>query len=446
MKMTLRFCLGLLLVGAGLAAHTTPQANSQTNPQPTGLPGKPFYFKTTWMVGGQGDWDFIRLDPSYMQLLIAHGPEVQVVDLESGAVVGRIGELLNAADIALDDHGEFGYISDGRASRVLVYDRRTHHREAWLPTGPSPRTMVFEPSTRLLFVVCGPPVQEAAANDNASPQQIPRSTARVQPRQAAGTPTPEPGSFQLPKATAASPHGPEEPRKSVITVIDTARNAVLGSLLVHGRAGFIDSDGDGHVFVNIVNESSVIRLDAAGVQSFLEKKATAAAESVFPVLDWSGGAAGTRPPSEAYREFGLGNRCIQPQGLAVDGRDLRLFVACSDRKMAVVNADTGQVMTTVPTGSGTGVIAYDAPRELIFAANGDVGGSLTVIQRDVTDTYNVVQTLPTTNRARVLAVNPSTGDVYLASDAAQTGTPAPEGPNPRTARRPSTFHVLVIGH
>ncbi len=198
--------------------------------------------------------------------------------------------------------------------------------------------------------------------------------------------------------------------------------------------------------VNLLNEASVIQLEATGIRSSLEKAKKEQPPTGVAELDWSGHSEETHAPGALLKAFWLGSKCPLPQSLAVDGRDLRFFVACSDRTIAVVNADTGELVTTVPTGSGTGMITYDAPHGLLFAANGDVGGSLTVIERHVTDTYDVIQTLPTTNRARVVAVNSQTGDVYLASDAAQAGTPAPQGSNPKTAKRPSTFHILVIGH
>ncbi len=43
-------------------------------------------------------------------------------------------------------------------------------------------------------------------------------------------------------------------------------------------------------------------------------------------------------------------------------------------------------------------------------------GSLTIIRRNLTDSYAVIQELPTQARARTLAVNPATGEVYLVTN------------------------------
>jgi len=55
--------------------------------------------------------------------------------------------------------------------------------------------------------------------------------------------------------------------------------------------------------------------------------------------------------------------------------------------------------------SGTDAVGFDPGRGLIYIANGGANGSLTVIRQDVTDTYAVIQDLPTRQRARTLAVN-----------------------------------------
>ena len=56
-------------------------------------------------------------------------------------------------------------------------------------------------------------------------------------------------------------------------------------------------------------------------------------------------------------------------------------------------------------------------RGLIYSANGGGYGSLTIIQQDAnTDSYAVIQNLPTLARARTLAVDPSSGVVYLVTD------------------------------
>ena len=42
--------------------------------------------------------------------------------------------------------------------------------------------------------------------------------------------------------------------------------------------------------------------------------------------------------------------CEDPSGMAIDQQHRRLFVGCGNKLMAVINADTGKVVTTLPIG------------------------------------------------------------------------------------------------
>ncbi len=63
--------------------------SAQQPPQPTQLPGDVFVIKTAWFIGGTGPWDYLTMDPVARRLFIAHGAQVQVVDVETGAVAGQ---------------------------------------------------------------------------------------------------------------------------------------------------------------------------------------------------------------------------------------------------------------------------------------------------------------------------------------------------------------------
>jgi DNA-binding beta-propeller fold protein YncE len=118
-------------------------------------------------------------------------------------------------------------------------------------------------------------------------------------------------------------------------------------------------------------------------------------------------------------------------------------------KMAVLDANTGNTVTALPIGPGPDAVGYDPDRSLIFTANGDAQGSLTIIRQDVTDSYAVIQTLPTRERARTLAVNSSTGQVYLVTviEVAKVGVPPANGIGTlKMTPQDSSFQVLVVGN
>ncbi len=430
--------------------------SAQQPPQPTQLPGDVFVIKTAWFIGGTGPWDYLTMDPVARRLFIAHGAQVQVVDVETGAVAGQIAGLHEAHAIVLDESGEFGFISDGPANQVAIFDRRSLQVVATVDTGPSPRALAFDAQTGLLFAVCTNPLGQAAPQTPGAPQQ---RSGNANSSGAARSPAPQPGANREIKGT--------------VSVIDVAAQRRIGEILMPGKLGFAQSDGNGQIFVLFVDRNQVARLDASAIAALLHRNAEATAtpqtelasaeagpsqagnakdnpspeEAAPTVLDWSHGARQPQSAQESMRLFDLGSACRAPRSLAVDGAHQRLFVACDNLKLAVLNAGSGEAVTTLPIGSGTDTVGYDPGRGLIYTANGGAHGSLTIIRQDVTDTYDLIQNLPTRQRARTLAVNTDTGEVYLVTDYVGVDL-AQSGGIGTLKTRPveGSFQVLVIGH
>ena len=200
-------------------------------------------------------------------------------------------------------------------------------------------------------------------------------------------------------------------RSGDATAFDAAHGTVAGTIPLGGKPEFAVADGKGRVYVNIEDKSEIVALDTKA----LEVK--------------------SRWPLEP---------CEEPSGLAFDSAHGRLFTVCSNRLMAVVDATTGRVVTTLPIGGGVDAAAYDPATGLVFASNGE--GTLTVVHEDSPDSFRVVENVPTQAGARTLALEPKTHRVFLST--AQFGPrPAPtaEVPRPRPSIVPGSFVVLVVG-
>jgi DNA-binding beta-propeller fold protein YncE len=136
--------------------------------------------------------------------------------------------------------------------------------------------------------------------------------------------------------------------------------------------------------------------------------------------------------------------CESPSGLAMDVKSRRLFVGCDNKMMAVVNADTGKVITTLPIGDGVDADRFDPDNNLAFASCGE--GVLTVVKEDSPDKFSVVQNVKTQRGARTMGLDSKTHRVYLVT--AKFGPPpaaTAEQPHPRPSILPDTFEVLVVG-
>jgi DNA-binding beta-propeller fold protein YncE len=196
------------------------------------------------------------------------------------------------------------------------------------------------------------------------------------------------------------------------SVINASSGEVVGTIKLDGKPEFAVTDGEGMIFVNIEDKSEVTAIDAKGMT----------VKSNWPLTG-----------------------CEAPSGLAIDREHHRLFSGCSENKlMAISDAETKKLVTTVPICDGTDGTRYDAGTELAFASCHD--GHLTVIREVSPDKFAVVQSVTTELGARTLALDPKTHDIYTVT--AKFGPrPAPSAgnPHPRPTILPDSFEVLVVG-
>jgi YVTN family beta-propeller protein len=319
----------------------------------TALAAQHYQMEKPIRLGGEGFWDYLTADTPNRRLYVSHGTEVEVVDLDSRAPVGKITGLNGVHGIAVADDLGKGFISSGRGNSVAVFNLKDLQTVATVKTGVNPDGIVYEPVHRLVLTFNG--------------------------------------------------------RSNDATVINAATAAVTGTIALGGRPEFPVADGKGDVYANIEDKSEIVRLDPVALK-------VKARWSILP--------------------------CEGPSGLAMDTARRRLFSVC-DKKMAVVDADSGRMVATLPIGDGPDAAFYEPSARLAFASNGD--GTLTVVKQESADRYVVAQTVQTQRGARTMALDTKTGVVYLPD--ADFGAPpkaTAENPRPRPSIVPGSFRVLVV--
>jgi DNA-binding beta-propeller fold protein YncE len=188
-------------------------------------------------------------------------------------------------------------------------------------------------------------------------------------------------------------------------VLDAASGKVLATIPLGGKPEFAASDGKGKLFVNIEDKSELA------------------------VIDVNSNTATAHWPLKG---------CEEPSALAFDVAHGRLFSGCGNKVMAVTDAASGKVITTVPIGAGVDAGRFNAKAHEVFMSCGD--GTLLVIHEDSPDKYAVKQTVQTARGARTMALNTDTNTVYLVT--AEFGE---KGPNDRRPPMiPGTFKLLVV--
>ncbi|HLQ14027.1 MAG TPA: hypothetical protein VK130_12400 [Steroidobacteraceae bacterium] len=199
---------------------------------------------------------------------------------------------------------------------------------------------------------------------------------------------------------------------SDLTVIAADTGAIVGSVSLQGsKLEQLAFDGHGRAFVNDEDQSAVHVFDTHALK---------------PIAHWS------VAPGEG------------PTGIAYDAAHHRLFVACGNRQLIALNADTGAVVATLPIGADPDGAAFDGGRNLIFVSNRD--GTLTVAHEDGPDQYTVLQNVATGPGARTIALDSKSGRIYLPSARFGVSPPATQAqPEPRPPMIPESFGIVVVG-
>jgi hypothetical protein len=316
----------------------------------------PYHLIQTIPIPGDYGWDYLTADTEGRRLYVSHDREVVVLDLDAATIIGKIpGKSIHGIAIARD-LGR-GFISCSDPGSVIIFDLKTLATVDKVMVGEDPNGIIFDQRTKRVFTAD-------------------RGSKRV-------------------------------------TAIDGATGKVAGVIDgLGGRTEHLASDGAGHVFLNMQDRHTVLRLDSQALK----------------VLD-------TWPLTP----------CEQPSSMDMDRKNERIFIGCRSGVMTVVEGNTGRIVSTQPIGRGVDATEFDPDRALVFFSTGGGNGALSVFHEESPDKYTLVEEAKTQAGARTMALDRKTGRVYLS--VAQFGPrPEPTAANPQTrpAMLPGTFSVLVF--
>ena len=168
--------------------------------------GSGYHVVKTYKVGGDGFWDYLKLDPDSHRLFISHGTHVAVIDADSGKPVGDIPDTPGVHGIALAPEFNRGFTSNGREGTVTIFDLKTLAVITKVKdVGENPDAILYDPATKRVFTMNG--------------------------------------------------------RSHDSTAIDAATGTIVGKIPLDGKPEFGVSTGSGELFVNIEDKSELIAID-----------------------------------------------------------------------------------------------------------------------------------------------------------------------------------------
>ncbi len=276
-----------------------------------------------WPVGGTGGWDYLTLDASGARLFVSRGTRVDVIDTQAGKIMASIPNTNGVHGIALAADLHRGYISNGKADSVTVFDLDTLKTIKEAPvSGHNPDAILYDPSGKHVFTFNG--------------------------------------------------------RSKDVTVLDAATLATVSTLPVPDKPEFAVDDGDGTIFVNIESEPgqmAVIDSRKLTVKAVWALPGCAspsglaldrAHHRLFSVCDGKIMVVTDATTGKQVAKVAIGEG---PDAAAFDaGRGL-VFSSNADGTLTVIHQDTAdryQVAYTVPTQKGARTMALDSVHGKVY--------------------------------------------------------------------------------
>jgi YVTN family beta-propeller protein len=168
-------------------------------------------FKVTkkYPVPGDGGFDYIVFDGSSNRLYISHGTVVDVLEADSGKVLGKVEDTPGVHGIAIVPNLHRGFTTNGGDATVSVFDTNTLKTIKKISVAKDPDFVFYDPRTKRVLVCHG---------DGAA-----------------------------------------------ITAIDPDKEAVIGKIDLGGGAEAAVVNGKGAGFVNLEEEGVVVNFDPQGL-------------------------------------------------------------------------------------------------------------------------------------------------------------------------------------
>jgi DNA-binding beta-propeller fold protein YncE len=194
---------GLTVVFAGVsrAGGSGRAAASQAGTTPA------YHVTHTYKIGGDTFWDYMAADAAHRHLFVSHGDHVVVMNVDTGAVIGSIPNTQGVHGIAVADDLNRGFISDGGANQVTIFNLTTLKTIGTVKvTGRGPDCIIYDPASQRVFTFNG-------GSDNS-------------------------------------------------TAIDAKTGKVVGTIALGGRPEYAVADGRGHVYNNLEDKSEQVAIDS----------------------------------------------------------------------------------------------------------------------------------------------------------------------------------------
>jgi DNA-binding beta-propeller fold protein YncE len=105
--------------------------------------------------GGHEYFDYVTVDAEARRVYLSHGAEIKVMDADNFSIVGTISGLKRCHGVALVPELGKGFITDGDAAAVVMFDMKTLKVTGEIKSYPDTDSIVYDPTSKLIFTFNG---------------------------------------------------------------------------------------------------------------------------------------------------------------------------------------------------------------------------------------------------------------------------------------------------
>ena len=277
----------------------------------------------TFVLGGDGSWDYVVPDPPNHRVFIGRQTRVMVVDEDSGKLLGEVTDIQGAHGTALAPSTGHGFATSGNDQSVVMFDLVTFKVLGRIPAAEDADAIIFDPASNRVFTFNG----DAHSS----------------------------------------------------TVIDPAAGTRITNIPLGGKPEYGVSAGDGTVYANLTDTSEVVEIAAKRAAVTRRWSTESCQQPVSMAIDTAHHRlfSGCRSGVMAISDYQAGKVVATvPIGMGVDGAgydaaSANAFASNADGTLTVIHQDSPDkysVLETVTTQPASRNMGLDPTNHRIYMA------------------------------------------------------------------------------
>jgi len=282
----------------------------------------------SYLLGGNGGWDYIIPDPTNHRLYIARETRLMVVDEESGKLAGEVTGINGAHGTAIVAKSNHGFATAGEDKAVVMFDLKTLKILGKIPAADDADAIVFDDASNRVFTLNG--------DANSS------------------------------------------------TVIDATTGKLITNIPLKGKPEYAVSAGDGKVYANLIDTNEIVEIDAKKATVARRWSTAPCKQPVAMAIDKSNHRlfSGCRSGVLAVSDFTAGKIITTvPIGAGVDGaaydpKSHDIFASNADGTLTIIHqksADKFEVTQTLTTPVGSRNLGLNPVNHRLYVASAKFG-------------------------------------------------------------------------